>query len=162
MSDQGVSFTVASEDTISAALLAEIKKICNVTPLLEEFAASNLAETQHRFEKHKDATGKVWKGYALSTLAKFDRRRQKMSKKKRSAYTPQLLRDTGELYDSMVWKVTPYRQALVGTNKIYARTHQLGDPKRNIPARPYLGISADGWRELQAIVADHLKLQGTP
>lgn len=31
----------------------------------------------------------------------------------------------------------------LGTDKMYAATQQFGDPARNIPARPFLGISQD-------------------
>lgn len=35
-----------------------------------------------------------------------------------------------------------------GSDLVYAATHQFGDPARNIPARPYLGISPQNKREL--------------
>jgi len=31
----------------------------------------------------------------------------------------------------------------LGTDEVYGATHQFGDPSRNIPARPWLGISRD-------------------
>jgi len=36
----------------------------------------------------------------------------------------------------------------VGSNMIYAATHQFGDDERNIPARPFLGISDDNETDL--------------
>jgi phage virion morphogenesis protein len=36
----------------------------------------------------------------------------------------------------------------IGSNMIYAATHQFGDEKRNIPARPFLGLSRDDEAEL--------------
>ena len=39
----------------------------------------------------------------------------------------------------------------VGSNLVYAATHQFGDPDRRIPARPYLGLSADDERDIEAL-----------
>lgn len=47
--------------------------------------------------------------------------------------------------------------AEVGTNLIYGATHQFGDPDRNIPARPYLGLSAANRVDIEALVADRLE-----
>ena len=45
--------------------------------------------------------------------------------------------------------------AVAGTNVVYAATHHFGDPRRGIPARPFLGVSADARDAiLQAIVDD--------
>ena len=33
--------------------------------------------------------------------------------------------------------------AVAGTNLIYAATHHFGDPRRGIPARPYLGVTEE-------------------
>ena len=41
-----------------------------------------------------------------------------------------------------------------GSDMVYAATHQFGDASRNIPARPYLGISAQNKRELADLI-DH-------
>ena len=41
-----------------------------------------------------------------------------------------------------------------GSDQVYAATHQFGDASRNIPARPYLGISAQNKRELADLI-DH-------
>jgi phage gpG-like protein len=35
----------------------------------------------------------------------------------------------------------------------YAAVHQWGWPKKNIPARPYLGVSRDDAKEIESIVA---------
>lgn len=42
----------------------------------------------------------------------------------------------------------------VGSNLVYAATHQYGDPDRNIPARPYLGLSSDDERDIMDLVDD--------
>jgi phage virion morphogenesis protein len=44
----------------------------------------------------------------------------------------------------------------IGTNLIYAATHQFGDDTRNIPARTYLGFSSENLEDIQAIVDDFM------
>lgn len=169
---QGVSFSVdADHDAFSPWLRQQLRAMRDVRPVLEEFAASNLAETQQRFEGEHGPDGKKWHDFAESTKEKMERAAKKAAttkkgKKRKKPYkartAPKLLRDQGELYDSLDWTVTPFKQAMVGTNKVYGRIHQLGGPtgrgrKVMMPARPYLGISEAGWTELEAIVRDHLE-----
>ena len=45
------------------------------------------------------------------------------------------------LWDSLTHEVIGDDIVIVGTNIIYAATHQFGDESRGIPARPYLGVS---------------------
>ena len=44
-----------------------------------------------------------------------------------------------------------------GTDRKYGATHQFGDPRRNIPARPFLGLSDDDHREVLDILQEHLR-----
>lgn len=44
-----------------------------------------------------------------------------------------------------------------GTPRIQGATHHFGDPDRGIPARPWLGVSDDGEREILEILSDHLQ-----
>ncbi len=47
--------------------------------------------------------------------------------------------------------------AIVGTNLAYGATHQFGSEDGSIPARPYLGLSADNRTEIEALVAGNLE-----
>lgn len=59
-------------------------------------------------------------------------------------YGQQPLRDTGRLQQSITSDVQG-DSVVVGTNVIYARTHQYGRPigKGHIPARPFLPLKGD-------------------
>jgi phage virion morphogenesis protein len=60
-----------------------------------------------------------------------------------------LLESEGHLEGEITHNVTSDSEVEVGTNLVYAATHQFGsDDGRNIPARPYLGLSADNEAEL--------------
>jgi phage gpG-like protein len=90
---------------------------------------------------------------ALSPQAGFQRtaavRRTRASK---------ILVDTGRLKQSVVALAasadavrTHDQLTLVwGTRVPYARQHQQGDPSRNLPARPFLGVSKQAEQRLQA------------
>ena len=54
-----------------------------------------------------------------------------------------LLLGEGNLMDSIQSSVDGRGFVEVGSNLIYAATHQFGDDARNIPARPFLGISSN-------------------
>ena len=72
-----------------------------------------------------------------------------------------LLRDTGALVDSITHEVsTMERSVVVGSNLVYAATHQFGDPDRKIPARPYLDAELeDPWerREVRSLSVAFVK-----
>lgn len=63
-----------------------------------------------------------------------------------------LLQGEGHLQDSVQFAVRAAEVEL-GSNLIYAATHQFGRPDDGIPARPYLGINDDDRRELEELVA---------
>lgn len=149
------------DEAVLAKLRGLARRAADFGPVLDEIGASNVTETQQRFEDEVDPTGKKWKEHSDATKGIFEKRRGKMkSAKKRAAYSPRILRDRGDLYDSIT-HVVRGRELTVGTNRVYARIHQLGGQagrgrKVTIPARPYLGVSKEGEKEIVHIIADHL------
>lgn len=59
-----------------------------------------------------------------------------------------LLENEGHLYDDINHLVHG-SEIEIGTDMVYGATHQFGDGDRNIPARPYLGVSKDNEAELE-------------
>jgi len=90
---------------------------------------------------------------ALSPQAGFQR-----TARVRRTRASKILVDTGRLKQSVVALVasadavrTHDQLTLVwGTRVPYARQHQQGDPSRNLPARPYLGVSKQAEQRLRA------------
>jgi len=64
-----------------------------------------------------------------------------------------LLQDEGGLLDSIQYLVVG-NEVEVGSNLVYAATHQFGDDGRGIPERPYLGLSPDDEAELDEVLQD--------
>lgn len=66
-----------------------------------------------------------------------------------------LLYDSSDLERSITF-VAGADLLQVGTNLEYGATHQFGDADRNIPARPYLGLSEEDEANIRELVADFL------
>jgi len=124
----------------------------NMKDPLERAGLFLLRSTDKRFRDEVSFTGKSWE--PLSEITEKRRRKGKKGNK----YGNSILRDTGRLFQS----VTPakndnhvYRldnsKVEIGTNVIYANVHQFGNPKLNIPARPFLGISEDDEKKINGV-----------
>jgi len=83
---------------------------------MEEIGAALLFSTQTRFETKTGPDGAPWTPFAGSTLKRMPARRR---------IGPQLLRDTGRLSGSLVFKADA-ESVEVGTNVVYAAIHQFG------------------------------------
>ena len=149
----GVSLTVSVADTVTRELAKLAARLKDVDPALEEMGASLETETKLRFESAKDAEGNRWKGLAESTLAKAGR--------VKDGGKAAILQDQRHLFESIAYKVQPGVGVVVGTHMVYGRIHQLGGMagrghKVKIEARPYLGMSEEGRKEMIAILTDHV------
>lgn len=70
-----------------------------------------------------------------------------------------LLVGEGHMRDSIQHQIYGTRDDLVvsvGVHVKQAATHQFGDPSRGIPARPYLGLSADNRAAIEALIIGNL------
>ena len=61
----------------------------------------------------------------------------------------------GALFDTLGHDFTK-SSASVGSQLIYAATHQFGDSSRGIPARSFLGVSIQDEREIVTAAEDYL------
>lgn len=114
-------------------LLGELRRrMSDLTPVMEAVGQVIVSGTQQRFIEQKDPTGRAWEPLKPATIAR--RRRGG------STGSPQILRDTGRLMNSISYKATS-KQVSIFTNVEYAGAHQSGIPWRNLPARPFIGIS---------------------
>lgn len=70
----------------------------------------------------------------------------------RSTSAADLLELTGELMDYPRYQFAEGGNALdFGVNTVWAATHQFGDPRRNIPARPFLYLDEQDQAEARRI-----------
>lgn len=124
-------------------LEAFLERAGDLDAVLDEIGGHLVQSVQERFESGTGPDGERWKP-SIRALAQGG----------------QTLVDSGRLRDSVTHKVEPGR-VVVGSNLIYAAIHQEGGRAgRNLsvdlPARPYLGISAGDEIEMGRILDDHL------
>jgi phage virion morphogenesis protein len=139
--------------------LNRLKKM-SFLALHKEIGEQLLTNTKERFRKQVDPDGKPW--------AKSFRAVQEKGK---------TLMDKRELYNSLSFKAKPDRVD-VGTNKIYAATHQEGaviKPRKakylkfkfngsfrtvkkvKIPARPFMGINRNDRQDIEEIIRERIE-----
>lgn len=112
--------------------------------LLDDLGAALVSQTQRRIiEDKKSPNGVPWPAWS-----------KRYAKTRHGNQKP--LFSTGHLVGSLTHNVIGDGQVEWGSNLIYSRVHQQGYPKRNIPARPYLGVSSRDGAQLEAICADFI------
>lgn len=106
---------------------------------LERIGALVESQTKKRIaDGKKSPDGKPWKSWSTG-----------YAKTRRAGQS--LLHATGHLLQSIQYEAND-EIVLVGSNLKYARTHQVGDQTRGIPARPYIGVSAEDGREIVSVL----------
>lgn len=118
-------------------------KLGDTQALMESVGDALVSGTLKRFDDEEEPTGKKW------------------PKSKRAAKeSGQTLTDKAFLRRSIDYAATP-EKVMVGSNLPYARIHQLGGKtgkghKVDMPARPYLGVSAEDMEDVRETMADFL------
>lgn len=109
--------------------------------LLDLIGGTVESQTRRRIEGDKeDPEGNAWAPWS-----------ERYAAKRHGGHS--LLEGEGILLGSMGYAVAlAGDQVEIGSNMIYAATHQFGDDERNIPARPYLGLSSDDEAELDEVI----------
>lgn len=67
-----------------------------------------------------------------------------------------LLQSEGDLIGSITHNVG-MDDVEIGSNLVYAGVHQFGNDDRGIPARPYIGLSAENEDEIEAVLHDWIQ-----
>jgi len=98
---------------------------------------------QERFDAGVDPEGNQWEPLKPKTV----------EHKKKNA--DKVLIESGNLMGKLHYNAGS-KQLEFGTNLIYGATHQFGRDDAGIPARPFLGISADDEHEILNIIEDHI------
>lgn len=162
-----ITLKTTGAEAIEKELSGLVNRLDNLRPLLKAIGDRVVRQTQERFNKGGPAPdGAAW--------AKVKRPDPKARG---------ILRISDHLRDSIRYQMVGDDAVAIGTNKVYAAIHQLGGrtaahdilpvrkkalktpfgifkkvkhPGSVIPARPYLGISAENSEELIGIVSEYL------
>lgn len=117
--------------------------LTDLTPAFQDIGEALLNSTRERFNTQTAPDGSPWEplspGYA---------QRKKKNKDK-------ILTLHGRLRGLLNYRAGP-REVRIGTPLLYGATHQFGAPERNLPARPFLGLSSDDETKLLDLLNEHL------
>ena len=114
----------------------------DTTTLMPRLGEYLQACTKKRFRTETAPDDSAWAALAPRTL-----KRKKNNKGK-------VLTARGFLRRGIRYQVLDKSTVQVGTDSVYAATHQYGRDEANIPARPFLGLSSADRREITAIIRD--------
>lgn len=146
----GVSFDAQLDLSEAQAKLARLST-SDLDAVTYEIGALIEDQTKRRIADEKTAPdGMPWAPWSDAYAR---------SLKRRNRITPRsLLVGENNLLTS-IQNYTTGEAARVGTNLIYGAIHQFGGEAvgKNIPARPYLGISDDNAAEITDLVTDRLE-----
>ena len=131
-------------DSLSARLSDMAPVMHRVVEVMEE-------GTRKHFEEERGPDGQKWKPLADSTLLAYMRRAagkggiltkrgNTRAKAMRALTQKKILLEHGRLSHDLGREATSM-SAMLTSVQPYAATHQFGDDKRNIPARPFFGFS---------------------
>ena len=139
---------VRFDDRVVRRRLTQLREAgFDLSPAMREISGHLLDSVNEAFAGEASPAGKAWAPLKPATIR--DRRRQRYR-------AGPILERSGDLASRILadWDDT---SAVAGTNVVYAATHHFGDPRRGIPARPFLGVSADARGAVLQAVVDHLE-----
>lgn len=117
---------------------------------MREIGEEMVLATQERFRTQAGPDGVAWAPLT---------RRYAASRRKRKS--PEILVLRGLLQGLIRYEATSDTVSW-GTDRAYGATHQFGRAEKNIPARPFLGLSDDDRATVIAIIEDHLLNSAEP
>ena len=156
--------TEETSDRLSPALMAVAKAVDSMTPVMQDIGEYLIKSTRERFPKGEAPDGSKWAPKSPTTLEAYGAR------KSNRVDTRPLFGPTGLLSQQIFYQVRP-NEVQWGSNRIYAAVMQLGAgkgafgttsrgspiPWGDIPARPFLGVSAEDETQIFAILSDYLQ-----
>jgi phage virion morphogenesis protein len=135
------------DKALSDALRQAARVAEDMRPLLNAIGETVTRQTFERFKSEGPAPdGTPWKKLKDATVER--KRKRKKSEK--------ILRESGILGDTIAPQMPDSNTVVIGTNSVYGRVHQMGYKEKNIPARPYLGLSAENTQEIMRIMENYV------
>jgi phage virion morphogenesis protein len=150
-------FTVELKaEAVTAALTRASEQLGDMTPLFTDIGEILVDSTKQRFGKGEAPDGSKWKPKSQTTLNAYGAR-----KSNRVDVRP-LFGPSGIL-SAQIFSEPAADQVEIGSNRVYAAMMHHGGTKAafphlwgDIPARPFLGVSAEDEVNITAQIADYL------
>lgn len=154
----GVSIQVtAGSRQVRDAIAALVAAGRDLREPFDEIGASLLTSTQQRIQDEETPEGERWPELAESTQKRWIGKGSKRTQRGKD----HMLRVKDLLYAAISYTASA-SELMLGTNKTQAALLQFGGTEdmpagpRAVPARPYVGLSADDENEIGAILTDYL------
>ena len=149
---------VLDDQAVQAAFSRLLKSGHDSQPLMASVGEILLNSTRARFADEEDPDGNPWEPLKASTRAR------------KTKNPDRILTASGLLGGSSINTRAGRRQVEIGSSRLYAATHQFGAKKGqfgstqrgapipwgDIPARPFLGLSAQDKEDIEATISDYL------
>ena len=150
MSGAYVSSDIKELEGLAAILKRSALSVSDRSALMKSLGNEIVEQSRSRILETQEAPeGNKWQDYAASTL--------KGLKAKGLEKVVSLLNREGYLHQSIDVQQSGQWSVLVGSAREYAGVHQWGYKPKNIPARPYLGLSSDDISDLTELAEIFLK-----
>lgn len=150
MSGATVNIDISELKELSAILNHSALSSTDRVALMKTLGNEIVEQSRSRIlETQEDPDGNKWQDYADSTLRGL--------KAKGIEKVVSLLNREGYLHQSIDVQQSGQWSVLVGSDREYAGVHQWGYKAKNIPARPYLGLSSDDIADLTELAEIFLK-----
>lgn len=148
---------------LQAALARLIARSGSPAPALKAIGESLAESTRRRFETSTGPDGRRWAPNSPVTIARYVGGRSGKKGAALAGSKKPLVGRTRLLGNQIVWQAGAASVA-IGSNRIYAGVQQFGAAARQfgkapwgaIPARPFLGVSAEDKADILETVADFL------
>ena len=172
--------TVTIDNASVLAALSQLRdRVDNPAPALSKIGERLTESTQARFNTSTGPDGQRWAPNSQATILDYlrgpkDAPRSGIYGKKTGKITAKgagyamnkkPLVASGVLQDSIDWQLSGREAVIIGTDRFTeppggwdagAAVHQFGSKNGKIPARPFLGVSADDERTILEILTAHL------
>lgn len=123
----GSNIDITLDDAEVSVLLAQLQaKLGDLTPVFQDLGEALLISHRERFNKGIGPDGAPWPDLSPAYRSHKPKNRDRVLVL--DGWLRQLIYQAGGT------------ELRIGTDKKYGATHQFGDPGRQIPARPFLGI----------------------
>jgi phage virion morphogenesis protein len=147
MAAASISFDLKEVEAVKKLLANSTLDNADRARLLGSIGNEIKEQTVDRFETKKSPDGDTWKDIAEKTRRYYERKSSSLSPEPPLVLEGMLRLSLTNEVRGGAWSV------LVGATMEYAAVHQFGWPKKNIPARPYLGVSQDDAKAIEAAAA---------
>ena len=142
-----VNIKAEGVNRLKQKLQSQANNLLNLQPLWQLVGMYVQKQTiKERFDKEQAPDGTKWKSLSPA--------RVKQRRKRHKTGSMKILQDTGELRRSVQYEAKQ-TYVRIGSNLIYARTHQFGRGK--IPARPFLGVTPNERQHINDMFRAYLK-----